>query len=508
MTSRSTLRRPALVAAATVVSSLVCALAAPVAAAGPVPQEPAPRKKAVPIEDFNGDGLRDVVVAASYGTVRGRTGAGFVTVLYGAESGPAKARKQLLHQETPGVPGGAEADDFFGGSLTTADLDRDGYSDLIVGAHGEDTGTAAAGSGVGTLSVIWGGRGGLQGAATLLTGSGTDAEIGRHTVAGDIDGDGAADVVTTENGRHLQVLSGPFDRSGRPLGGSDTLRDDGENRITDLAAGDITGDGRADLAATRHAYPDDDSFHTVHWKGTAVGPAPAKAITHGPSTRLQGSNLDIGDINKDGYEDLVVGRPHDGWASDPAQAAGGMITYVPGSASGPVGTRVRVFNQDSPGVPGSAEGTGVPYGPDQFGTGVTIGDIDGDGYGDVALGVPLETIGTDGKRLGAGTVVTLRGTRNGPTGAGAKLFSQDTAGVPGAAERWDTFGTAVKLADTDGDRRAELIVGARGENRGEGGLWVLRGTGSGITGKGASAFDARHFGAVRAGANLGDVINH
>ncbi|MFI2209841.1 FG-GAP and VCBS repeat-containing protein [Streptomyces sp. NPDC020141] len=476
--------------------ALVSTLTAPVAFAAPAGSAAAKTARA---EDFNGDGYRDVAVAATGGTVGTRGGAGYVTVLYGAKDGAGKGRKQRIHRDSPGIPGAPAVSESFGSSLTSADLDRDGFTDLIVGARGTRSYS-------GSLTVVWGGRGGLAGGARLYQGATSGIEIGRHTAAGDFDGDGDADVVSAEDGRSLIVLNGPFSREGQYLGGPLRVGDGEEAKITDLAAGDINRDGRVDLAATRHFFPDDDSFHTVYWKGTSTGPAPAKQITHGPGTRLQGSNLDIGDINKDGYGDLVVGRPHDGTASDPAAATGGMITYVPGSASGPVGTRVRVFNQDSPGVPGSAEGAGVSDHGDQFGTGVTIGDIDGDGYRDVAVGVPFETIGPKGRQY-AGTVVTLRGTRNGPTGDGARLFSQDTAGVPGTTERWDLFGTALNLADTDGDRRGELIVGALAENSGEGAFWVLRGTSAGTTGRGAAAFSPRAFGGNPATANLGGVIN-
>jgi hypothetical protein len=64
------------------------------------------------------------------------------------------------------------------------------------------------------------------------------------------------------------------------------------------------------------------------------------------------------------------------------------------------------------------------------------------------------------------------------------FLPQNSAGVPGSAERWDRFGTTVRLADHTKDGRPELVVGAPGEdvagdNRELGGIWVFKGTRTG-----------------------------
>ncbi|MEU4038466.1 FG-GAP repeat protein [Streptomyces collinus] len=114
--------------------------------------------------DFNGDGYRDVVLPAPAATVSGKKGAGAVVVLYGSANRVSAQKRAVITQDTAGVPGAAETDDFFGAATASADLNMDGYADLIVGAPFEDNGTTAE---AGAVTVLWGGRRGLSKATTL-----------------------------------------------------------------------------------------------------------------------------------------------------------------------------------------------------------------------------------------------------------------------------------------------------------------------------------------------------
>ena len=107
----------------------------------------------------------------------------------------------------------------------------------------------------------------------------------------------------------------------------------------------------------------------------------------------------------------------------------------------------------------------------------------------------------------AGGVVVLRGGANGLTGTGAQGVNQDTAGVPGAAETGDAFGRATHLVDGNGDGRAELVVGAPGENANAGSVWAFNSTSAGITPTGSFTFGAGTLGTVAANAKLGSGFN-
>ncbi|MGW8887847.1 VCBS repeat-containing protein [Streptomyces sp. NPDC055749] len=438
-------------------------------------------------DDFNGDGYGDLAFSAPGASVNGFAGAGFAGAVYGSSSGLKVTTKQVITQNSAGIPGVAEAGDRFSSTLVSADLDRDGYTDLVVGSAGEQDGTAVR---AGALSVVWGGAAGLSGGATLLVGA-ASSEVGSELTAGDFDGDGFKDLATFRY-EDLQVLAGPFTRAGASAGVTLTPDVD-DNRWHDLAAGDVNGDGRDDIVGLSHNGNEDDMRRVSIAAGGPAGPGPFGQVTGSNGSGLEaGETLAVGNVNGDMYADLVVGRleGYDSDAENPL-SLGGQVTYVPGGATGAQGAKAQVFNQDSAGVPGAAERG------DLFGSSLAIGDTNGDGFGEVAVGVPGEALGTTTR---AGGIVILPGTAVGPTGTKSTGFNQDTEGVTGTAEQGDLFGEAAAFVDGNKDGRAELAVGAPGENAGEGSLWVFP---SMTTGTGSFTFGHGTLGTVAVKAALG-----
>ncbi|MET8101341.1 FG-GAP-like repeat-containing protein [Streptomyces sp. NPDC005236] len=415
--------------------------------------------------DFDGDGYPDVAIGAPGGTVNGRAGAGYFTVVYGMGEGPDGVKRQVISQNRYGIPGTAEAGDRFGSDLTAADLDGDGYTDLVVGSPGEDIGAARD---VGRQTVLWGSAGGLITAA--VAGEGRSA-----TRAGDIDGDGHLDLVTAYETRY-----GPISRTGVPAR-TGPLVDPGV-RIHGMAAGDVDGDGRTDLVISRGSW-DSDGDGTVPpprlqllW-GTRNGPVEGPLIA--AADTVSADSIALGDIDHDGHLDVVFGRS--------TAPGGGLVGVVRGTAGG-FAARATLIGQNTPGVPGTGESG------DRFGTDVSVGDVTGDGYADVVAGVPGEDYAG---RTDAGTFAVLRGSRTGLSGSAVQVFGQNTARVPGTAENGDAFGGRTAVVG------GYVAVSAPKENNGSGGVWVFPGTASGITATGSVSYGPRTLAAPETGAQLG-----
>ena len=120
--------------------------------------------------------------------------------------------------------------------------------------------------------------------------------------------------------------------------------------------------------------------------------------------------LDLGDVDGDGYDDLVAGvrRATSGTGEE-------AVVYVRGSAQGLAAAGGRRIAQSSPGIPGSSE----PH--DGFGAAVAAYDRDADGFADLAVGAPYED---GGGLVDVGRVTLVPGSASGPTGSGTAVSTR------------------------------------------------------------------------------------
>ncbi|GAA3106821.1 VCBS repeat-containing protein [Streptomyces rectiviolaceus] len=458
---------------AVAVATLATPLAV-VATAGSATAAPA-ASASKPVTDFNHDGYADLAVSAPRGAVGGVAGAGYVSIVYGSASGADTAHAKQIDRTTPGVPADPEDNGGFGTS-TAGDLDGDGYTDLVVHNGKVD-------------AVIWGSADGLTKGGPLQ-GDYTD-----QLKAGDFNGDGKTDLVTNAQDK-MEVRYGPFTRDGKPASTSSVENsDDGPQ---DLMVGDVTGDGADDLV-TGHAM--EEMQHSSRlWKGTKDG----LSKTSTPTKKFTTNGV-IADVDKDGYGDLVAHEVDE--VSETQVYDAGAIRVIYGSKSG-FSTRTAKIDQDTAGVPGAGEAAeinGPEYG-DQFGYSLSAGDVTGDGYADIAVGVPGENLGNVAD---TGAVVLLKGGANGLTGTGAQAFNQDTAAVPGVSEKGDYFGEEVQLTDVNKDGLADLTVGVPqedGTTKDSGAAWLFRGAKTGLTTTGITSFSPSSLGTPEAGARFGAGI--
>ncbi|WP_431974948.1 hypothetical protein [Micromonospora haikouensis] len=341
--------------------------------------------------------------------------------------------------------------------------------------------------------------------------------FGSAVVAGDFNGDGYDDLAVGDSGEadpQNKTYAGgvwviPGSASGL-VGGSaihfnqSSPNVQGEPEDYDqfgavLAAGDINGDGRDDLAIGAYGEAigdkaDAGSVYVLFGGSTGLTATGSQyfqqdqAAVPGAAERNDqfGRALAIGKVNKDRYADLVIGAP---WENDGGGASGsGLVTLMWGSAGGVSSTGAT-----------SVTGAGVHAATgDRFivawhlGESLTVGDVNGDGLGEVIAGAPRAQTPQDN----GGLIAVFTGRSAGLSGSAVKIMTQRTAGVPGDPESFDRFGLTLAAGDVTGDGKADVLVGTPGEDIGSttdaGTITLLKGSSSGLTGTGAQGFDQNH----------------
>jgi hypothetical protein len=134
-------------------------------------------------------------------------------------------------------------------------------------------------------------------------------------------------------------------------------------------------------------------------------------------------------------------------------------------------------------------------------------DFNGDGIGDLAVGVPREDVGGISD---AGAVEVLYGSGSGLSASGDQFWNQDSSGVPEDAETDDEFGSAVANGDFDSDGFSDLAIGVPHENVGgdadAGAVNVLYGSATGLSADGAQLWTQDETGVAGDGAEAGDYL--
>jgi len=387
--------------------------------------------------DFNGDGFADLAIGVPEEDTGGAEDAGAVNVIYGSASGVTATDSnvpapQFWSQNSTGISGSSEAGDRFGTALASGDFNGDGFSDLAIGVPGENVSGAD-----GRVVVIYGSRNGL---------STTDS-----TVPASQSFDGRS------------ISRNPYPGMNAGGGGVGSA----------LAWGDFDNDGMGDLAIGMPLYqwsfPGGITCNCAGGIWVLQGRQGGLTLSGnrlwvekdipGSSNSLFlsffGETLAAGDFNGDGHADLAIGvpfRPNENCSLPPFTSGCGVGTvYVlyGGSLGVSPSNGSDIWSQGSSGIAGAEEES------DHFGASLAVGDFNGDGWSDLAIGVPGEDISGV---VDTGAVEVIYGSSSGLTSSGSQFW--DLNGLGGVYETGAQFGFAVAAGDFNGDGRADLAIGA------------------------------------------------
>ncbi len=402
----------------------------------------------VGLGDVTGDGLDDYAVGANgYDAGGGGSDHGRVYLLSGVVSGDVSLSTARATAD------GAASGDAAGGAVASGDVDGDGTPDLVLGV------AAAGSSDDGELYVVYGPLSGSYDLSTdadvSLPGSLTGEEAGTSVaVTGDVDGDGTDDILVgapfadlngTDAGMAYLVLgaasaSGSIGSSSAILAYGEDAGDEAGNVVA--VVGDLDGDGGPEVLVS--AWLEDaggtDAGAMYLFTGptsgiVSLGTADIKIVGAAADEGAGWAVHDAGDVNDDGYDDLLVGAPF-------ADALAGAAYLVHGSPS--LGSTVDLSTAAAR-LSGEAAGDLAGYSV------AGNGDVNGDGSPDLLVGAP-DAGGTGAAYLLWGPVtgtVSLGGADATFTGSG----SYESAGVSLAI-----------AGDVDGDGYDDILIGASDES--------------------------------------------
>jgi len=329
----------------------------------PNPQEWARFGSSLAVGDVNGDGRADIAVGVPYEDVGGNDNQGRAYVFSGATS------SLLFTLDTPS----------FGYSLAVGDVNGDGKGDIAVGTPEEDVGANN-----------------YQGRAYVFSGA---------------------------DGSLLLTLDTPNPQELAWFGYS-------------VAVGDVNGDGKGEIAVG--AYREDVGGNNEQGRAYVFSGADGSLLltldTPNPEVNaFFGYSLAGGDVNGDGKGDIAIGAI---WQDVGGYSAG--RAYVFSGANGSL-----LFTLDTPN----------PQDMAVFANSLAVRDVDGDGKADVAVGAVSEDVGG----------IAFQGRAYAFSGAsGSLLFTLDTPNP----QVQGYFGSSLAVGDVDGDGKADVAVGADGEEVG------------------------------------------
>ncbi|NJK31370.1 MAG: VWA domain-containing protein [Deltaproteobacteria bacterium] len=289
----------------------------------------------------------------------------------------------------------------------------------------------------------------------------------------DTDGDGLIDACDPDSDNDeisdAEEGLGDLDGDGLPDVHDIDADDDGEHdsvdwdHLNDLSyllhtVGDFDGDGHQDRLWGEPDYDSGrgrivvdyaDDATPDYWHRETAGILGTAAVDDN-----FGAVVVAGDFNDDGYDDVAIGAP---LADFGGLTQAGEIHIIYGSSGGLTSIGDQLWNTDSAGMYGIGESD------EYFGSRMSVGDFNCDGYDDIVVGMPDEVVGSVDE---AGVIHAIYGSSGGITSTGNDLYYQGYSGANGTPEANDRFGETLAVGDFDNDTCSDVVIGVPGQDSG------------------------------------------
>ena len=419
--------------------------------------------------DVNKDGFSDVIVGAPYYD-NGQTDEGAAFVYHGGPTGISTNAASMVESN--------QLNANLGFSVASAgDVNKDGYSDVIVGAVNYHNGQESEGA----AFVYYGSASGISTtSAAIVESNQVSGWMGWSVAsAGDVNKDGYSDVIVgvpryyngqTNEGAAFLYLGSASGISTTTAAVVESNQSDAYMGRSLASAGDVNGDGYSDVIVGVPFYdngqPDEGAFFVYYGSTSGISTTASAMVESNQAGALMGISVaSAGDVNKDGFSDVIVGALY----YDNGDTDEGAAFVYHGSVSGISTTAAAMveINQANAWVGWSV---------------ASVGDVNGDGYSDVIVGAPYYDNGQNNE----GAAFVYHGSSTGISNTASAMVECNQVNA--------YMGYSVAGAgDVNGDGYSDVIVGAWLYDNGqtdEGAAFVYHGSSDGILPLRLLSFDA------------------